>query len=242
MQNYVLAHRGWCGVAPENTMASFRMAVNDPTVDAIECDIQLSKDGEIVVIHDFTIDRTSNSTGLVRNYTYEELLQFDFGGWFSAEFKDEKIPLFKDLLELVDGKKRLVVEIKTTANLYPEIADKLLEAIKHYPKDRIMIESFDHSLMKNIKAKDSELCTGLIFHDSVTLLLEQMKYTRSNFASIYFGNITQQLVDELTAHNIEIILWTLNHEWQYDYIKQFKGTFYIASDYPGLAIKHMSSL
>ena len=242
MQNYVLAHRGWSGVAPENTMASFRMAIDDPSVDAIECDIQLSKDGEIVVVHDFTIDRTSNGTGLVKNYTYEELLQFDFGSWFSDEFKDEKIPLFKDLLQLVDGKKRLVVEIKTTANLYPEIAEKLLATIEGYPKDALMIESFNHSLIKKIKEMDPELCTGLIFHDDVTMLLEQIKYTESNFISIFFGNINQQLVDELAANNIEMILWTLDHEWQYDYIKQFKGTFYIASDFPGLAMKHMTVL
>jgi len=240
MQYNVLAHRGWSSVAPENTMAAFRLAVSDPTVDAIECDIQLTKDGQIVVMHDFTLERTSTGKGLVKNYTYEELLQFDFGSWFSEEFKNERISLLKDLLQLVEGKKRLVIEIKSTANLYPDIAEKLLEAIDGYPKETLMIESFDHFLMKKIKEMDPELCTGLILHDDVTLLSEQVKYTQSNFVSIFFGNITQKLVDDFAVNDIEIILWTLNHEWQYDYIKQFKGSFYIASDHPGLAMKQMA--
>ena len=239
MSYRILAHRGWSGVAPENTLSAFKLALTDPTVDAIECDIQLTKDGEIVVVHDFTLGRTANSTGLVKDYTLAELRQLDFGGWFSPNFQGEKIPTFHELLSLIDGKKRLVVELKTTANLYPELGEKLLAAIQAYPQETLMIESFNHGLIKQIKDQNPELCTGLILHDDVTLLLEQIKYTNSNFISIFFGNITQPLVDALTAENIEIILWTLNQSWQYNYIKQIQGTFYLASDHPGLAAKQM---
>lgn len=240
MQHYVLAHRGWCGAAPENTMSSFKLAVNDPTVDATECDIQMSKDGELVVIHDFTLDRTSNGTGLVRDYTYEELLQFDFGSWFSPNYKHERIMRFQELLQLINGKKRLFVELKITADFYPGIAEKLLAAIKGYPKETLRIESFDHALVKQIKAMDTELSTGLILHDNVTLLMEQLKYTNSNFAAVFWGNVTQQMADQLAAEGIELNVWTLNHNWQYDYIKQIKGQFYLTSDIPGLALEQMS--
>ncbi len=240
MQHYILAHRGWSGVAPENTMSSFKLAVNDPTVDAIECDIQMTKDGELVVIHDFTLERTSNGKGLVRDYTYEELRQLDFGSWFSPRFAGEKIIRFKELLQLINGRKILFVELKVTADLYPDIAEKLLSVMQGYPKETLKIESFDHALMKRIKAMDAGLSTGLIFHDNVTLLPEQLKYTNSNFAAIYFGNITQELVDRLTAEQIEINVWTLNQKWQYDYIKKFRGRFYLTSDFPGLAKEQMS--
>lgn len=235
----ILAHRGWSGIAPENTLSAFKLALEDPTVDAIECDIQMTKDGEVVVVHDFTLGRTSNGSGLVKDYTLAELRQLDFGAWFSPHFQGEKIPTFHELLSLIDGKKRLVVELKTTANLYPELGKKLLEAIEDYPQETLMIESFNHGLMKQIKEQKPALCTGLILHDDVTLLLEQIKYTNSNFIAILFGNITQSIADALAAENIEIILWTLNQAWQYDYIKPLKGTFYLASDHPGLAMSEM---
>lgn len=239
MSYRILAHRGWSGVAPENTLSAFKLALNDPTVDAIECDIQLTKDGQIVVVHDFTLGRTSNGTGLIKEYTLAQLRQLDFGGWFSDQFRGERISTFSELLALIAGKKRLVVELKTTANLYPQLADKLLEEIADYPQETLMIESFDHGLVKQIKDRNPELCTGLILHDHVTLLMEQIKYTNSNFISLFFGNLSQSLADTLAAEKVETILWTLNQPWQYEYIKQFNGTFYLASDHPGLAAQQM---
>lgn len=234
MKYRIIGHRGWAGAAPENTMASFIKAMEDPRIEAIECDIQLSKDGEVVVIHDFTIDRTSDGKGLVKDHAYGELLQFDFGSWFSPEFAGERIPLLKDVLRLIGGKKRLQIEIKETAGMYPDILDKLLEAIKDYPKETLMIESFNHQLVKKIKEMDPGLCTGIIVHDNTTMLLEELKNTKSNFVSIFFGNVTQDMIDHLNENNIEITLWTLNHKWQLDYIRQFNGSFYIATDYPDL--------
>ena len=234
-----IGHRGKSGEAPENTMASFRAALDDPAVDVIECDIQLTRDGEVVIVHDYTVERTSDGRGLVKDHTYRELLQYDFGAWFSPGYRGERIPLFSDLLKLVDGRKRIQVEIKDTAGFYPQIGGRLVDIIEDYPKHTLMIESFNHGLVKSIKEKDPGICTGIIVHDNMTLLMEEVRDTKSDFVSIFFGNVTQQIIDRLTGSNIELTLWTLNHDWQFDYIKQFNGTFYIASDYPSVVTRNM---
>jgi len=239
LEYYVLSHRGWAGAAPENTMPSFSLALEDPRVEAIECDVQRTKDGRLVVIHDYTIDRTSTGSGLVRDQSLEELRALDFGSWFEEDFAGERIPLLDDVLALVAGRKKLVVEIKETAGLYPGIEDAVLKAIGGYPADRIMIESFNHGLVARLKDKAPSLTTGLICYDSTQLMVEQIERARCDFAAIYFGNLTQDLVDELSGRGVSIFAWTLNETWQYEYLKTLDGSFYVASDHPGMAVREL---
>lgn len=107
----VIAHRGFSGQAPENTLASFQKAVELGS-DMIELDVRFSKDGQVVVIHDDTIDRTTNGRGKVADYTLKELKQFDAGSWFAPQFSGERIPTLKEVLELVKGKVLVNIEIK----------------------------------------------------------------------------------------------------------------------------------
>src|SRR5690606_1278247 len=90
-----VAHRGAAGYCPENTFASFDRAL-EMGADYLEIDVQLSKDGEIVVIHDPLVDRTTNGKGRVASYTFNELHKLDAGSWFSTEFADERIPAFNE--------------------------------------------------------------------------------------------------------------------------------------------------
>jgi glycerophosphoryl diester phosphodiesterase len=242
MQYYAIAHRGWSGVAPENTLSAFKHALKCPTADVIECDIQLTKDGKIVVIHDFSLDRTSNGTGPVFEHTYEELLQYDFGSWFGKEFEGERIMLFSELLELVQGKKKLMVEFKTIEGYCEGFIDKFLHEIDGYPKDTLMLESFNHNLIKQLKERETSFYTGLIYYGSPTRLLEQLKYTDSNFVSIQYFNITKEMVDELYGAGMTITAWTLNEKWQYDLIKKTGTGLYIASDIPGLAYEQLKEI
>nr|WP_319488977.1 glycerophosphodiester phosphodiesterase family protein [uncultured Caproiciproducens sp.] len=228
----IIGHRGYAGAAPENTRAAFEKALNSNKVDAVECDIQLTKDGRLVVIHDFTIDRTSNGTGFVAEYTYNELLAFDFGGWFSPEFAGQKIMLFEDLLKLVDGRKNIMVEIKRTAGLYPDIADKLMEAIRYYPKDRLLIESFDHLLMKQLKEKNPYLCTGILSFDNLALLLDEISFTQSDFFSSFFGNLTSDSVGALLEANVDVCAWTVDTIEELGYLRGLNQSLSICSNYP----------
>src|SRR3712207_5048900 len=108
----IMAHRGAAAYAPENTIAAFTKAI-EMKADAIELDIHLSKDDHIVVIHDEKVDRTTNGKGLVMEFTLEELKRLDAGSWFNKEFKNEKIPTLREVLELVAYKNiDLNIEIK----------------------------------------------------------------------------------------------------------------------------------
>src|SRR5699024_7283151 len=98
-----VAHRGASGHAPENTMAAFQKGF-EMKADYIEIDVQMTKDGELIVIHDTTVDRTTNGTGNVGDLTFEEIKQLDAGSWFSDEYAGEKIPTFEEILDEFRGK------------------------------------------------------------------------------------------------------------------------------------------
>src|SRR5690554_7738935 len=112
-KSIVVAHRGWSGAAPENTMAAFRLAMLDLRISWIELDVQLSKDGVPVVIHDYKLRRTTGALGAVKDYTYEQLSKLDNGSWFSPEFSSERIPTLEQVLKEAKGRIHLNIELKT---------------------------------------------------------------------------------------------------------------------------------
>ena len=108
---FVAAHRGWRSKYPENTMAAFRAAV-ELGVDQVETDVRVTKDGELVLIHDAEVDRTTNGTGKVCEKTLAELETLDAGSWKSAEFAGEKIPTFIEFMELVKDHPTITLDIE----------------------------------------------------------------------------------------------------------------------------------
>jgi glycerophosphoryl diester phosphodiesterase len=131
---FVVAHRGLSAEAPENTFDSFDLAISNG-IEHIEFDVQLTKDNEVVIIHDDTVDRTSNGSGYVSEKNLKELKNLDFGSWFSGKFKCIKIPTFEELLDRYRDI-NLVVEIK---GKQPELVSKVMEIISNnkYWKDKI---------------------------------------------------------------------------------------------------------
>ncbi|MGL4971324.1 MAG: glycerophosphodiester phosphodiesterase family protein, partial [Cetobacterium sp.] len=108
---YILAHRGASGTAPENTIAAFKKAIIDGC-DGFEFDVQQTKDGKLVVFHDWTLERTSNGKGYVREHTLDELKELDAGSWFGEEFKGEKIPTLEETLDLIPDNMLINIELK----------------------------------------------------------------------------------------------------------------------------------
>ena len=151
----IIGHRGWASLTPENTIHGFKMALEDDRVWAIECDVHLTKDNKIVVAHDPKLGRTCNGTGWIAEHTYEELLQYDFGGWFGEEFKDTKIMLYSDLLKLIDGKKRLVCEIKSQYGQNDAIVPFILEESKGVPKKKNLLLDCTPTIPKNLEQTTS---------------------------------------------------------------------------------------
>ena len=128
---YVLAHRGYSGKAPENTMAAFELALA-AGADGLELDVHITKDGEVVVIHDHTLERTTNGRGRVEELTYSELAQFDAGSWFGEEFRGQRLPKLSEVCELIRGTDKIFnVELKTGVG-FQTLTEKVAELIVAY--------------------------------------------------------------------------------------------------------------
>lgn len=167
----VIAHRGFSGIAPENTLIAFQKAI-DIKADMVELDITFSKDRHIIVIHDETLDRTTNGTGKVIDYTLAQLRKLDAGSWFSPEYKGEPIPTLEEALYLLKGKILVNIEIKSEA-VHPlfgqggieEQVVKLVEALQM--EDQVIFSSFHPFAVKRIKELNPSLNAAFLYHDPI---------------------------------------------------------------------------
>ena len=158
------AHRGASAYAPENTMAAFKKAFEIGS-NGIELDLQKTKDGKIVIFHDKKIDEKSNGTGKISDHTYEELLEFDFGSWFSKAFENEKIVLFEDFMKEVSNKElTLAIELKAE-----DIERQTLQIINkyYYNKDNIFITSFTYNYLSNIRKLDKDIKISWLIEEDI---------------------------------------------------------------------------
>lgn len=154
---FLWAHRGASSCAPENTMAAFAAAVAGGA-DGLELDIHLSCDGVPVVIHDETLERTTDGCGHVAEMTLQQLQRLDAGSWFSADFKGEPIPVLEDVLRAFSGQLRLNLELKEfSAGMV------MLKLLKQYPSADIVVSSFNYELLKRLRAVDDDLALAVLF-------------------------------------------------------------------------------
>lgn len=157
---YVAAHRGWSTKYPENTMIAFVKAI-EIGVDQLETDVRITKDGELVLIHDATVDRTTDGTGKVCEKTFDELQQLDAGSWKGEEFIGTRIPKLVDLMELVKDHPTMTLDIELKE--YPtagweavsySVCDRVLKMIDDYSyTDRVVINTWSAKLMEYIVGK-----------------------------------------------------------------------------------------
>jgi glycerophosphoryl diester phosphodiesterase len=147
----IMGHRGAAALAPENTLLSIATAM-EIGVDAAEIDVHLSKDNELVVIHDATVDRTTNGTGAVSRYTLEEIKRLDAG-------KGETIPTLQEVIDLIHDKVKLVIELKEAGTEEP-----VVELIKRNGLwENVYVISFWHRLVRTVKEKEGRIKTGVLF-------------------------------------------------------------------------------
>src|SRR5512136_2058667 len=130
-----VGHRGARGHAPENTLASFDLAV-EMGVNVVETDVHLSKDGEVVLIHDHTVDRTTNGHGFVKDLTLAELKQLDAGAWFDPRFAGEGVLTLGELLAWAHNRVGVAIEIKNGPIYYPGIAEKIIRLLEKHDMAR----------------------------------------------------------------------------------------------------------
>lgn len=151
----VIAHRGFSAVAPENTLAAFRRAI-EAGADMIELDVLASRDGAIVVIHDEALDRTTNGTGPVAERDLVELKRLDAGSWFGTEFANERIPTLEEVLELAGEAILVNIEIKTEA-----VVEETLALVERTGMmDRVVVSSFDPRALTRARQLNASVRTA----------------------------------------------------------------------------------
>lgn len=229
----LIAHRGWSGKAPENTLSAIRMALEEPKIDSIEIDVHLSKDGIPVVIHDFQVDRTTNGTGYVRDMTAAELIALDAGSWFGPVFVEERIPLLEDVLTLANGKKSLLIELKQTAGMYDGLEVAVLELIQKYGMEaQCQLISFDHKSLKTCMEINPEVKCTLVMLGSPLLLVDQVNEIGAAAVSIHHQYVDPEMIESLKNNGTEIVVWTVDRKTDADRVLGIDSSIALTTNHP----------
>ena len=219
----VVAHRGGAALAPENTLVAFENALKIG-VDQVECDVHLSKDGELVVMHDPNVSRTTNGTGQISGLTLAELKKLNAAAKFgNGAWPEQRIPTLDELLNLVKGKAGIQIEIKTSAGnaRYPGIEKKVADLLNSKGMtDKAIVISFDFPTLKDIKATDPRIQTGALVNTQwmsarMTKSPEQVldEVTQATGADYFMptaGSVSEALVKAAHAKGLKMGAWTVD--------------------------------
>lgn len=204
----VSAHRGDSVNAPENTIKAFESAI-ESQVDYIELDVQQTKDGVIIVMHDSNLGRTTGVNKNIWEVTYDEIKDLDAGSWFGKGFEDVKIPTLKEALELCKGEVKLNIELKPTG-YEVDFAKSVVDLVYEYGFEHdCVIASLDYEALKAVKEYAPEIKT--LFVTAVAYgQLTNLEYADAFSIESFF--ITNKIVDSIHEQGKEVYVWTVNEE------------------------------
>lgn len=225
----VIAHRGASGQAPENTLAAFRRAL-DLGVDAVELDVQLSADGEAVVLHDPMVDRTTDGRGLVRDLPLDALRRLDAGRWFGEQFAGERIPTLAEALDLLRGV-RVIVEIKNGPVYYPGIAARAVAVAHAVGHPAVTFSSFDHPVLLDVRRADPAADTAVLFMGRPVDPGALAAAAGARRLHAYWAWVTPGLVREAHAAGLAVEVWTVDDPVQIAHVLPL-GVDAIMSNHP----------
>lgn len=211
----IIAHRGYSGKFPENTMSAFRGAVA-AGADMIELDVTLTRDNIAVVVHDETLDRTTTGQGKVADFYWSQIRDLDAGSWLSPEFSGERIPLLEEAVRLVASNKKIELNIEIKPEALGRIGcnsveNRVMDLVFHYQiQDRVVISSFEPEFIMRIRKSDRDI--------RLSYLIEKKCMDWEGFCKRYNCcsiNPDEKLVDEKlvrSAHDIglKVIPYTVN--------------------------------
>ncbi len=223
----IFAHRGASAHAPENTLASFQLALSECS-DAIELDAKLSADGEIVVIHDPTVDRTTGAHGHVSQMNLSDLRSLDAGSFFSEKFRGEKIPLLSEVFESVGKKMFINVELTNYATPRDVLTEEVCALVKKHGLEKsVIFSSFLASNLTKAARLLPEVPRGLLALDGwLGAWARSFGFSFGNYAALhpYLTDVNPQQVQRVHRLKRRIHVWTVNkpedivrlHNWGVD--------------------------
>ncbi|GAA4846173.1 glycerophosphodiester phosphodiesterase [Paenibacillus vulneris] len=214
-----LAHRGYPKKYPENTLVSFQAAL-DLSYSHLELDVNLTKDGVPVVIHDPTVNRTTNGKGPVLDYTWEELQKLRTDG-------EQAIPTLEQVLRLAKGKAKVDIELKQSGNLYAGMEEKVLEVVRACDvQDQVFVTSFDHYAIQRIRQLSKDIEVGLVIYGATPSIFGFAEELNAKYISVKYIYLTQDYVDLCEEKGIQLIAWTIDDETHMRQMrKQYPGVW-----------------
>ncbi|MFA7141906.1 MAG: glycerophosphodiester phosphodiesterase family protein [Candidatus Paceibacterota bacterium] len=223
----IIGHRGAKGLQPENTLLSFKEALK--YVQAVELDVYVCKTGELVVIHDETVNRTTNKKGYVENLTLKELKTLDAG-------RGEKIPTLNEVLDLINNSAIVNIELKGKGTTFP--VSKMIKTYigKGWKKENFLVSSFDFQELKNFFKLCPQIKLGVLIEkiekevDYISLAKEVNAFS----INPPFAGITKEFVDQMHKVNLKVFVWTVNTKESAQKLKKLGADGFV-TDYPNKA-------
>jgi glycerophosphoryl diester phosphodiesterase len=227
----IIGHRGAMGHAPENTMASFELALA-MGAEMVELDVHPSRDGELVVIHDHTLDRTTDGHGVVTQRSVSELKALDAGGWLGPQFAGERIPTLREVLAWARPRVPLAIELKAGPLFYPGIEQMVIEQLREYEMiDRAVIISFDHPAIRRVKDIESGVATGILYAARLVDGPAVAAMAKADALAPQYSFVTPEVVEEAHDASIAVSVWTVDDEETMKVLRQV-GVDAISTNYP----------
>jgi glycerophosphoryl diester phosphodiesterase len=235
---FITAHRGASGQAPENTLASVRAAI-EIGADYSEVDVHLTRDEELVLLHDDRVDRTTDGTGYIWDFDATETMKLDAGSWFSAEYQNETIPTLSEVMQLVKpSRMKLNIEVKFSSS-QPSSVEKLIALIRvNQFEPRCIITSFDQKTVAQVIRLAPGLKSGLILNQ---MPLKNHFSFPGRLLSVHHIYITAEIMDLSRTYDKEIHAWTVNEKADMERLARL-GVHNIITNFPDRAKQILSTV
>ncbi len=241
IETKILGHRGAMGSAPENTLPSFKKAI-EASADGVEFDVQLSADGVPVVIHDEKIDRTTDGEGPVNTLSASELEKLDAGSFFSSEFVDTKLPLLKDVLEVIQNMDIINLELKNGNVRYEGMEEKVIKLTKEFGIfHKTIFSSFNHYSIKKIKDLEPEAKTGVLYMAGIYQPWEYAEKLGAEAIHPFYPAVVPDIVGECHKRDMAVNVFGVNED---EIIRKLlmMNVDAIITDYPARAREILNEL
>ena len=227
-----IAHRGFSGRYPENTNIAFAKALTEGYCDGIEVDVHMTKDNKIVIIHDAKLDRTTTGKGYIKDYTLEELLEFDAGVKYDPKYKGEKILCVKSAIELVKKYNvKLYIEIKDSEEQYEKITEEVIDRVTTIgAEDKVILSSYNVETLKRIKEIAPQIKTALLCKE---MPWDVRAYRYADAISVNYTKVDQEAIDTVHSIGKKVAVWTVDEKADMKRMKELKVDAVI-TNYPDM--------
>lgn len=224
----IFAHRGYSAVYSENTMTAFLEAEN-AGADGIELDVQMTKDGEIVVIHDEKVDRTTSGSGFVKDFTYKDIQKFNAN---KKGLKKEPIPALREVLEWLQSNRLICnIELKNGLFSYKGMEEKVIQLVREYGlSDRIIFSSFNHNSIVYCYRIAPEIEIAPLYFESLYMPWIYAKSIRARGIHPNYKTITDEIIKSSMDNGIAVRPYTVNKDTEMQRFIKLRCTAFITDD------------